>query len=165
MLPALSIHRTPPGEHLRRKQTPVCFFCGRDGRTKVYAVDLDIQDEYFRPAIHHYVADRSQGYDEIRNIRAAVLKRHNNKEKSRWNRNPDIGRISVETRFSCRRRSHSEGRGVSNGNERTTLALPFGGLLLQLTILVRHADGDWEKLNKRATLKARKVRNRRPGST
>ena len=48
--------------------------------------------------MHNYVADKRQVYKEVRDVRLALLARHEDRQKSRESRNAKIGQTSVRTR-------------------------------------------------------------------
>ena len=52
----------------------------------------------FRGGMHSYVADKRQAYKEVRDVRVALLKRHEDRQKSHESRNAEVGRTSVGTR-------------------------------------------------------------------
>ena len=48
--------------------------------------------------MHSYVADKRQAYKEVRDVRVALLRRQEDRQKSRESRNAEIGRTSVGAR-------------------------------------------------------------------
>ena len=47
--------------------------------------------------MHNDVADKRQAYKEVRDVRVALLKIHEDRQKSRESRNAEIGQTPVET--------------------------------------------------------------------
>ena len=91
-------HRTTPDLRLPGKPTPFRLFFGRDARTQLDATHPEIDGGDFRGGMHSYVADKRQAYKEVRDVRVALLKRQEDRQKSRESRNAEIGRTSVGTR-------------------------------------------------------------------
>ena len=83
---------------LTGEANPPCFFFGRDARMQRDATLPKIDGGDFRGGMHSYVADKRQAYKEVRNVRVARLKRHEDRQKRRESRNAEIGRASVGTR-------------------------------------------------------------------
>ena len=73
-------------------------FFGRDSRTPLDATHPEIDGGDFRGRMHSYAADKRQAYKDVRDVRVALLKRHDDIQKSRESRNAEIGRTSVGTR-------------------------------------------------------------------
>ena len=96
--PALWIHRTTPDLRLLGKPTPFRLFFGRDARTQLDATHAEINGGDFRCEMHSYVADKGQAYTKVRDVRVALLKRHEDRQKSRESRNNEKGRTSVGAR-------------------------------------------------------------------
>ena len=96
--PALWIHRTTLNLRLTGKPTPCRSAFGRDARTQLDATHPEIDGGDFRGGMHRYVADKCQAYKKVRDVRVALMKRHEDRQKSRESRNADIGQTSVGTR-------------------------------------------------------------------
>ena len=96
--PALWIHRTTPDLRLPGKPTPFRIFFGRDARTHLDAPQPEVDGGDFRGGMHSYVADKRQAYKEVRDVRVALLKIHEDRQESSESRNAEIDRTSVGTR-------------------------------------------------------------------
>ena len=90
-----SYHAEPA---LTGEATSFRLFFGRDARTQLDATHPEIDGGDFRGGMHSYVADKRQAYKEVRDVRMALSKRHEGRQKSRESRNAEIGRTSVGTR-------------------------------------------------------------------
>ena len=88
--PALWIHRTTPDLRLPGKPTPFRLFFGRDAPTQLDATHPEIDGGDFRGGMHSYVADKRQAYKEVRDVRVALLKRQEDRQKSRESRNAEM---------------------------------------------------------------------------
>ena len=88
---------TTPDLRLPGKPTPFRLFFGRDARPQLDATHPEIDGGDFKGGMHSYVADKGQAY-KIRDVRVALLKRQEDRQKSRKSRNAEIGRTSVGTR-------------------------------------------------------------------
>ena len=97
--PALWIHRTSPDLCLPGKPTPFRLFFDRHARTQIDARHPDIDGGDFRGGMHSDVADKRQAYKEVRDVRMALSKRHQDRQKSRESRDAEIGRTTVGTHF------------------------------------------------------------------
>ena len=95
--PVLWIHCTTPDLRLPGKPTPFCPAFGRDARTQFDATHPEIDGGDSRGGMHNYVADKHQTYKEVRDVRVALLKIHEDRQKSRESRNAEIGQNSVGT--------------------------------------------------------------------
>ena len=96
--PALWIHRTTPDLRLPGKPSSFRLFFGRDARTQLDATHPEIDGGDLRGGMHSYVVDKHQAYKEIRDVRVAPLKGHEDRQKSRESRIAEIGRTTVEAR-------------------------------------------------------------------
>ena len=96
--PALWIYRTSPGVNLPGNPTPFRRIFRRDARTQLDATHPEIDGGDFRGGMNSYVADKSQAYKEVRDVRVAILKKHEDRQKSRESRKAEIGRTSVGAR-------------------------------------------------------------------
>ena len=96
--PALWIHRIATNVRLPGEPTPFRLFVGRDARTQLDASHPEIDGGDFRGGMHSYVADKRQAYKEVRDVRMALSKRHEDRKKNSKSRNAEIGCTSVGTR-------------------------------------------------------------------
>ena len=96
--PALWIHRITPNLRLPGEPTVFRLFFGRDARRQLDATHSEIDGGDFRGGMHSYVAENRQAYKEVRDVRMALSKRHEDRQKRREGRNAKIGCTSVGTR-------------------------------------------------------------------
>ena len=59
------------------------LFLGRDARTQLDATHPGMDGGYFRGGMHSYVADKRQAHKEARDVRAALLIIHEDRQKRR----------------------------------------------------------------------------------
>ena len=117
--PAMWTHRTTPDLSLPGKPTPYRLFFGRDVRTQLDATHPEIDGGDFNGGMHSYVADKRQAYKKVRDVRMALSKRHDDRQKSRESRVGEIIRTSVGTRIVVGDKVLVKG-GVCDGKGRDT---------------------------------------------
>ena len=62
----------------------------------------EIDGGYFRGGMHSSAADKCQAHKEVRDVRVALLKKHENRQKRRESQNTEIGQTSRGTRVVVR---------------------------------------------------------------